>query len=332
MGIKNKIAEEAIKTIAKNVNVDKMIDGAIDKFTNSIEKGISNSEKNIQAKKEKTIEDIKNYKVENNSEDIISFFIEAKRNIKTENIDNEEYNMWFLKIEEVYEKAQESISDKKNLNKITTKYEELKRIKKIKNFLWVAFVLFCVVLGICVFFGLNGMFFIGLGISILVATIITFLYFNIDFSNIKKSIKDFKFKETTENVVCFGTLFLAIFIIFFGGISYFTEKKEENEGYRNYYDESIEKYDVSIGVDFKDNLLFNKCDITLKLYDKEQFFEHGEDKTFNIELPKGTHKLEFGGNDNTEIVKLKIDGDTKVKYKLECLVGGIEVNQVSKNN
>ena len=332
MGIKKKAVEKVIKTISKNVNVDKMLDGTIDKVTNSIEKGISNSTKNIQAKKEKTIENIKNYRVKNNSEDIINFFIEAKRNIKTKNIDNEEYNMWFLKIEEVYEKAQESISDKKNLNKITTKYEELKRLKKIKNFLWVAVVIFYVVLGICVVFGLKGMFLIGLGISILVASIITFLYFNINFTDIKKSIKDFKFKETTENEICIGTLFLAIFIIFFGGIFYFTEKEEENKGSRNYYDESIEKYDVSINVDFKDNLLFNKCDITLKLYDKEEFFEHGEDKTFNIELPMGTHKLEFGGNDDTEIVKLKIDGDTKVKYKLECLSGGIKVNQVSKNN
>lgn len=91
------------------------------------------------------------------------------------------------------------------------------------------------------------MFWLGLGISILVGTIITFLYFNIDFTNIKQSIKDFKFKETTENMICFGTLFLAIFIIFFGGLFYFTEKEEENEEYKNYYDESVEKYNVSIG-------------------------------------------------------------------------------------
>lgn len=38
--------------------------------------------------------------------------------------------MWFLKIEEEYEKAQESITDEKSLNKITNKYEELKRLKK----------------------------------------------------------------------------------------------------------------------------------------------------------------------------------------------------------
>lgn len=327
MGIKKKATEKIIKTIAKNVAVDKMLDSAINKVTNSIENGVSNSVKNIQAKKEKTIENIKNYEVKNNCEDIINFFIEAKRNIKTKDIDNEEYNMWFLKIEEVYEKAQETISDKESLDKITNKYEELKRIKKIKNYLWVVFVLLYVVIGICVIFGLNGMFFIGLGVSILVATIITFLYFNIDFTNTKKSIKNFKFKETTENLICLGTLLTAVFIIFFGGMFYFTEKKEENDGYKNYYDESVERYDVSIEVDFKDNLLFNKSDITLKLYDKEEVFKHGEDKILNIQLPKGTHKLEFEGNDDKETVKLKIEGDTKVKYKLECLAGGIEVNQ-----
>lgn len=330
MGIKKKTAEKVIKTIAKNANMDKILDGAINKVANSVEKGISNSSKNIQSKKEKTIEDIKNYKVENNSEDIINFFIEAKRNIKTKNIDSEEYNMWFLKIEEVYEKAQESISDKKILNKINIKYEELKRLKKIKNFFWIVFILLYVLLGFCIFFGFKGLFWLGLGIGILVGTIITFLYFNIDFTNIKQSIKDFEFRDTTENLICFGTLFLAIFIIFYGSVFYFTKKEEEKEGYKNYYDESIEKYDVSIEVDFKDNLLFNKCDITLNLYDKEEFFEHGEDKTFNIKLPKGTHKLEFSGNDDTEIERLKIEGNTKVKYKLKCLSGGIEVGQVSK--
>lgn len=327
MGIKKKAAEKVIKTIAKNVAVDKILDSAIDKVTNSLENGVSNSVKNLQAKKEKNIEDIKNYKVGNNSEDIINFFIEAKRNIKTKDIDSEEYNMWFLKVDEVYEKAQETISDEERLKKITEKYEEFKRIKKIKNFLWVLFALFYVVLGICIVFVLNGMLLLGLGISMLVAIIITFIYFNIDFTNIKKSIKDFKFKETTENAICLGLLPLAICIIVYAGIFYFTKNEELKEGYRNYYDESIEKYDISIEIDFKDNLLFNKSDITLKLYDKEEVLKHGEDKTLNIQLPKGTHKLEFEGNNDTETVKLKIEGNTKVKYKLECLAGGIEVNQ-----
>jgi len=332
MGIKKKVAEKVIKTIAKTVSVDKILDGAIDKVTNSIEKGITDGVKNIKAKKVKTIEDIKNYKVKNNCEDIIDFFIEAKKNIKDKNIDDEEYNMWFLKIEEVYEKAQEAITDKKSLNKITNKYEELKREKKIKNFGGVACVLCYVILGICIFFGLNRMFLIGLGISILVGTIITFLYFNIDFTNISRSIKNFKFKETTENWICFGTSFLSIFIIIFGSTFYFSEKSQEDEAYNNYYDESVEKYNVSIEVDFEDNLLFSKYDVTLKLYDEEEYFEHGEDKIFNIELPEGTHKLEFNGNDMTEVVNLKIDGDTKVKYKLKCHLGSIEVSQVSKKN
>ena len=257
MGIKKKAAEKVIKTIAKTISVDKMLDGAINKVTNSIEKGISDGVKNIKAKKVKTIEDIKKYKVKNNYEDIIDFFIEAKKNIKDKNIDSEEYNMWFLKIEEVYEKAQEAITDKKSLNKITNKYEELKREKKLKSFGGVAVVLCFVVLGMCIFFGLKEMFWIGLGISILVGTIITFLYFNIDFTNISKSIKNFKFKETPENWICFGISFLSVFIIIFGSTFYFSEKARDDEAYNKYYDESVEKFNVSIEVDFEENLLFS---------------------------------------------------------------------------
>ena len=185
---------------------------------------------------------------------------------------------------------------------------------------------------ICVLFGLNGLFLIGLGFSILVCSIITFVYFNIDFSNISKSIKELKFKETMTNIICIVLSILAIMLIFFGIIFNLLEKAEINRGNKNYYDENVEKYNVSIEVDFKDNMLFNRCDITVNLYDIEELFEHGEDKTFDIELPKGTHKLEFSGNDDTEFEKLKIEGNTKVKYKLECLSGGIEVSQVSKKN
>lgn len=37
--------------------------------------------------------------------------------------------------------------------------------------------------------------------------------------------------------------------------------------------------------------MFNKCDITLNLYDEEEFLEHGEDINFDIELPKGLINL-----------------------------------------
>lgn len=336
MGIKKKTAKKVIDKITKNVDVDKIIENTIDKVTNSVEtrveKDIEKEEKELQAKKEKTIENIKNLRVENNSEDIINFFIEAKKNIKNKNIDSDEYNMWFLKIDEVYEKAQEFITDKKTLDKIEKKYEELKEIKKIKKFWWIAFAYIYIIMFICIFFGLNGLFLVGLGISILVCTIITFVYFNIDFFNIARSVKKFEIKDTTENLICLCTSVLSVIFIFIGIVIYFSAKAETDEAYKNYYDENVEKYNVSIDVDFKDNLLFDKCDITLKIYDEEEYFEHGEDKAIDIELPKGTHKLEFNGNDDKEIIKLKINDDTKVKYKLECLSGGIEVIQVSKDN
>ena len=66
------------------------------------------------------------------------------------------------------------------------------------------------------------------------------------------------------------------------------------------------------------------------IYDNEEFFEHGEDRTITVELPKGTHKLEFSSDEDAEVEKLKVDGEMKVKYKIECLVGGIEITKVSK--
>lgn len=330
MGIKKKAADKIVKKITKTLTSDKMIDGAINKVTNSLEKNISDGVKNMKEKKNKTIEDIKNYEINNNSEDIITFLIKAKMNIKRKNIDDEEYNMWLLKTEEVYEKAQELTLDKKTLDKITDKYEEVKREKKLKNFSFVVILLLLVVLAICPFFGLKDMFLIGLGISMLVCTIITFLYFNIDFSNISRSIKNFKFKDMTEDIICYMTCFFSIIIIFVGSVLFFNEKAQEGDAYNDYYDESVEKYDVSIEVDFEENSIFSKYDVTLKLYGEEEYFEHGEDKIFNIELPKGTHKLEFSGNDMTEVVKLTIDEDTKVKYKLKCYSSSIEVSEVSK--
>lgn len=332
MGIKKKAAEKVIKTIAKSVSVDKIIDGTINKVTNSIEKGISEGVKTVANKKKNKIEEIKNYKVKNDSEDIINFFIEAKKNIKDKNIDEDEYKMWFLKIEEVYEKAEEIITDEKSLKKITRKYEELKREKKIKNIWWIIFIVFYVLLGGCILFGLNGNFLTGLGISILLSSVIIFIYFNIDFSNIKRSIKNFEFKETTENILCVTVGSLSILLIIIGLINYYENKNTEKESYNDYYNEDVEKYDVSIDINFKDNVLFNKCDVTLQVYDEEMQLKHGEDKTFNVKLPKGTHKIEFISNDDNEIEKLEINGDTKVKYNLECLSGGIEVSQVSKKD
>ena len=86
MGTKKKVAEKVIKTIAKKVPVDKMLDGAINKVTNSIEKGITEGIRKEKEKKEAAIENIKNYKVDNNCKEIIDFFIEAKKNVKNKKL------------------------------------------------------------------------------------------------------------------------------------------------------------------------------------------------------------------------------------------------------
>lgn len=268
----------------------------------------------------------------NNSEDIINFFIETKRKLKNKNISDKTFNDLYLQAELAYKNAKENISDENILNKITDNYEEIIRLKKIKNFVWIILILCLVIIGILAIFIANKMFYMGLGVSITALSIITFLYFNIDFKNIKKNIKNFKFKDTTENELCYAVCFIGIIIIVITGIFYFTDKNDEKLGYKNYYDKNAKKYNVTIESDFKDNLLFNKCDITLNIYDSMGVYEHGKNKSFTIMLPIGIHKLEFSGNNDLEIIKLKVNGDTTVKYKLECLSGGIYVKEISKTN
>lgn len=133
-----------------------------------------------------------------NSNDIINFFIEAKSYIKRDNISSEEKKLYFLKIDEIYNKALETITDKEELKRITSKYEELKREKKIKNYRILAPFLIYLSILVIFFFYINNMFFLGIGLAILIFTNITFLYFNLDFNNLFKSIKNFEIKYTRK--------------------------------------------------------------------------------------------------------------------------------------
>lgn len=82
----------------------------------------------------------------NNNEDIINFFIETKRKLKNKNISDKTFNELFLQAELAYKNAQETISDENTLNKITDSYEEIKRLKKIKNFIWIILILCLVII------------------------------------------------------------------------------------------------------------------------------------------------------------------------------------------
>lgn len=264
-----------------------------------------------------------------NSNDIINFFIEAKSYIKRDNISSEEKKLYFLKIDEIYNKALETITDKEELKRITSKYEELKREKKIKNYRILAPFLIYLSILVIFFFYINNMFFLGIGLAILIFTNITFLYFNLDFNNLFKSIKNFEIKYTTENIICFITFSLAITIIFLSLLFVFIDKIKEAKAHKDYYDKNVEKYSVYIDIDFKNNLIFNRCDINLKIYNIDKYFKHGEDKLFEIGLPKGIHKIKFKGKDYTIVKEIKVEDDMKVKYKIECISSGINVEEVS---
>lgn len=273
----------------------------------------------------KKIEAIKERKVNMNTKDIINFLIETKAEIKSYSILDMELKVLYSKVEEIYEKAMENIKDEKDLKRITSKYEEIKRVKKLKNYSIVLILNFFIVSLILILFLTSDMPLIGISISLLLSCIISLAYFNIDLSNIKKGKSIFDFKDTEENEICILLCFILISVLIILFAVHFSIKDQEKTAYRDYYDDKVEKYDVEIEFVFKDNLIFNQCDITFKLYDKEEYFKHGEDKNITVKLPKGIHTLEFSGNDDTEKEKLEIDGNKKVKYKMECNSNGIYV-------
>ena len=90
MGMKKKSLEK-LKKFVENVDVEKTLDNTLNKVTKSIENAAINDVIDTRRKKEEDIEKIKNYKVNNNYEDIMEFFIKVKKSIKDKNIDIDRY-------------------------------------------------------------------------------------------------------------------------------------------------------------------------------------------------------------------------------------------------
>ena len=113
MGMKKKSLEK-LKKFVENVDVEKTLDNTLNKVTKSIENAAINDVIDTRRKKEEDIEKIKNYKVNNNYEDIMEFFIKVKKSIKDKNIDIEELNNFYF-TKKVF-KAIELFSNKMSLD------------------------------------------------------------------------------------------------------------------------------------------------------------------------------------------------------------------------
>jgi len=139
----------------------------------------------------------------------------------------------------------------------------------------------------------------------------------------KLDILGFKIDKKKTIIISITILLLALISLIIGIVSNIKPKPKIED----YYNDSIEKYDVQIDIDFEENWFFDKYNVNLKLYDIEETLYHGSTKTLNYKLPKGKHKLEFSGEGNYTSVQLKVDGDTYVKYKIKSHNDSIEVTE-----
>ena len=58
--------------------------------------------------------------------------------------------------------------------------------------------------------------------------------------------------------------------------------KANYEEYNNNYNDVVEKNNVEVEIDFIENLILNKYDVKLSIYDQEVNLPHGQNKTFNL--------------------------------------------------
>ena len=90
----------------------------------------------------------------------------------------------------------------------------------------------------------------------------------------------------------------------------------------------VEKNNVEVEIDFIENLILNKYDVKLSIYDQEVNLPHGQNKTFNLKLVDGKHRLKFTGDGMVEYVDLQVKGNTRVKYQISCHTDEIKVTEL----
>ncbi len=112
-------------------------------FNNKDEVDEARSAFRSQKEREK-INLITNFPVPNTREDIIEFMLLASSNINVKELYDEWSKAWLSKLEQVYQKAKISITDKDDLKQVETIYEnKMREIRSIKTkmvFFWVGIV------------------------------------------------------------------------------------------------------------------------------------------------------------------------------------------------
>lgn len=297
------------------------------KVSKELEKFISGLDKDISNKKLSKY--IINYPVPNSKENLLEFMILATSNIDVKNDDEDDIiivDAWIKKMNQIYEKSKLSLKGS-DLEKIETLYKnkinEIK-IKKYKTILYIIFGVLCMFL---LYIMLEN-FAVGLSLFFLVLSISFYAYSVIN----NKSNNIFKINISKKVVYCLCIL-LFILSIGFGIKGIFFNDRIFSKPENDYYDSDTTKYEVNVDIDFVHNIFFNKYNVDVIVYDKEDRLYHGTDKSLKYYLPNGKHKITFTGDGMKETVTLNVKGNTYVKYKVVCHEDEIVVQEIdSKYN
>lgn len=267
---------------------------------------------------------INNYPVPNSKEDLIEFMILVTSNITTkDDCPTEIKKAWESKMEQIYKKSKLTFKNPNDIKIIEDLYNSKKQELKSHK----VDIGFYISGGICLYIALmiviaNGLFalsfiFFSLGVMLI-------LYYLINGEGaklFKTPIKLTKKAVKIATIVFFGIALLCAIV----GV---IKQNPHYEEYNNNYNDVVENNNVEFEIDFVENLILNKYDVKLSIYDQEVNLPHGENKTFNLELPDGKHRLKFNGDGMVEYVDLQVKGNTRVKYQISCHTDEIKVTEL----
>ena len=92
----------------------------------------------------------------------------------------------------------------------------------------------------------------------------------------------------------------------------------------------FQKHKVKIIIDFVPNLLFNRYDLVVEIGDKKINLEHGEDEEFECSLKSDFYYIKVYSRTDSSIkgsLKLQVDGEAEVKYKITCYSEEIDITE-----
>lgn len=122
-----------------------------------------------------------------------------------------------------------------------------------------------------------------------------------------------------------------------GGETSFTQGQEFEDSDKvliRYH--ALEKFSVSIYVDFVENLLFSKYDVKFFMTGEDKgTLDHGEDKEFSFNLEPGEYTLIFESTESSSVkgeVVLTVDGDLEASYKISCYNDKVSVDTLYVNS